>query len=108
MRLDGVMHSVMDHIGTTRWVIADGYIPDRSTGPPPEMTSHEAAAILNTGEADAHVRITLYFTDREPVGPYAFDVGARRTRHVRFNDLKDPEPLPLGTEYAAVIESDVP
>lgn len=33
---------------------------------------------------------------------------ARRTRHVRFNDLKDPEPVPLGTDYASVIESDVP
>lgn len=33
---------------------------------------------------------------------------ARRTRHVRFNDLKDPEPVPLGTGYASVIESDVP
>jgi hypothetical protein len=26
----------------------------------------------------------------------------------RFNDLKDPEPIPLATDYASVIESDVP
>jgi hypothetical protein len=26
---------------------------------------------------------------------------------VRFNDLDDPEPIPRGTDYASVIESDV-
>jgi hypothetical protein len=28
--------------------------------------------------------------------------------HLRFNELDDPEPVPVGTEYASVIESDVP
>ncbi len=32
----------------------------------------------------------------------------RRTRHLRFNDLEDPEPVPRDTDYASVIESDVP
>jgi hypothetical protein len=35
-------------------------------------------------------------------------VPARRTLHLRFNDLADPEPVPRGTDYASVIESDVP
>lgn len=35
-------------------------------------------------------------------------VGAQRTKHLRFNDLKDPAPVPVGTDYACVIESDVP
>jgi hypothetical protein len=35
-------------------------------------------------------------------------VGARRTLHLRFNDLKDPEPVPRDTSYASVIESTVP
>lgn len=95
-------------IGRRRWAIAEGYIPPRSTGPEPEMTSHETACLLNTGDRDAHVRITVYFTDRDPVGPYRVTVPARRTRHVRFNELKDPEPIPRGTDYASVIESDVP
>lgn len=33
---------------------------------------------------------------------------ARRTRHVRFNDLTDPEPVPVDTDFASVIESDRP
>ena len=41
-------------------------------------------------------------------GPYHVTVPARRTKHVRFNDLTDPEPIPRATDYASVIESDVP
>ena len=94
-------------IGRKRWAIAEGYIPEQSHGPEPEMTSHEAVCILNTGDKEARITITVYYTDREPVGPYKVEVPARRTKHVRFNDLIDPQPIPLGTEYAALIESDV-
>lgn len=98
----------MPHLGRTTWVIAEGYIPSGSTGPEPEMVSHETACLLNTGDEDAHVEITLYFPDREPVGPYRVTVPARRTVHQRFNDLTDPAPVPLGSEYASVLTSDVP
>ncbi|MBW3665333.1 MAG: sensory rhodopsin transducer [Actinobacteria bacterium] len=94
--------------GATRWVIAEGYIPSDSHGPEPQMTSHETACILNAGDRDAHVRITVYFADREPVGPYETTVPARRTRHLRFNELDEPEPVPRDTDYASTIDSDVP
>jgi hypothetical protein len=95
-------------LGATTWVIAEGYIPGTSTGPEPAMLSHETACMINTADADAHVAITLYFKDREPVGPYRVTVPARRTLHQRFNDLTDPEPVPRDTDYASVITSDVP
>ncbi|NIQ56773.1 MAG: hypothetical protein GWN71_26395, partial [Gammaproteobacteria bacterium] len=60
----------------------------------PQMTSHETACILNASDRDARVEITVYFTDREPAGPYRLTVPARRTRHLRFNQLNDPEPIP--------------
>jgi len=95
-------------IGSKTWAIAEGYIPDSSTGEGPALLSHETVCLLNTNDVDAQVEITLYFKDREPVGPYRLTVPARRTRHVRFNDLKDPEPVPLATDYASVIRADVP
>lgn len=95
-------------LGRRRWAIAEGYIPFASHGPEPQMTSHETACLLNAGERDAVVTITVYFADREPAGPYQVTVPARRTRHVRFNRLDDPEPIPQDTDYASVIESDVP
>jgi len=98
----------MATIGSKVWAIAEGYIPPGSTGPAPAMTSHETACLLNPGDKDARVQITLYFADREPVGPYSVEVPARRTRHVRFNDLTVPEPVPRGTDYASVIVADEP
>ena len=98
----------MEPIGHTRWAIAEGWIPAWSHGPAPELTSHETACILNACDRDANVRITVFFADREPAGPYHLTVPARRTLHQRFNDLTDPEPIPVATNYAAVIESDVP
>src|SRR5690349_4889963 len=98
----------MQAIGRRRWAIAEGYIPTWSHGPEPAMLSHETACVLNASDKEAHVEITVYFADRDPLGPYRISVGARRTRHVRFNDLQEPAPIPRGTDYASVIESDVP
>jgi hypothetical protein len=95
-------------IGAKTWVIAEGYIPKESHGPEPQMTSHETVCLLNCSDNDAHVEITIYYKDREPVGPYRLIVSARRTRHVRFNDLREPEMIPRDTDYSSVIESDVP
>jgi hypothetical protein len=98
----------MKPIGKTRWAIAEGYIPDRSSGPAHEMTSHETACILNAGDTDARIKITVFFSDREPIGPFEITVPARRTKHLRFNDLKTPQTIPLATDYSSLIESDVP
>jgi hypothetical protein len=88
----------MEAIGRRRWAIAEGYIPSESAFSDRALISHETACILNTGDRDA----------RKPVGPYRVTVGAHRTLHLRFNDLKDPKPVPRDTDYASIFESDVP
>jgi hypothetical protein len=95
-------------IGSTVWAVAEGWIPDGSTGPEPEMTSHETLCFLNTGDSPAEVTIFLYFEDREPAGPYRLTVPARRTLHQWINKLEDPEPVPKATDYAMLVESSVP
>jgi hypothetical protein len=94
-------------IGHRVWAIPEGWIPGRSTGPD-DMESHETVSFLNATDQDANVDITVYFSDREPAGPYRVQVPARRTLHQWFNDLDDPEPIPIETDYASVIKSDVP
>jgi hypothetical protein len=98
----------MEAIGRRRWAIAEGYIPSESAFSDRALISHETACILNAGDREARIEITILFADREPVGPYRVTVGARRTLHLRFNDLKDPQPVPLDTDYASIFESDVP
>jgi hypothetical protein len=98
----------MEAIGRRRWAIAEGYIPSESAFSDRALISHETACILNGGDRVAQIEITILFADREPVGPYKVTVGARRTLHLRFNDLKDPKPVPRDTDYASIFESDVP
>jgi hypothetical protein len=95
-------------IGHKIWAIAEGYIPSRSASQSRELISHEAACMLNAGETKACVEITLYFEDRQPVGPYKIEIQPRRTLHMRFNDLTDPEPVPRDLSYSSVIRSNVP
>lgn len=94
-------------IGRKRWAIAEGYIPPESHGRAPQMTSHECVCLLNASAENANVQLTVFYADREPV-TYRLAIPARRTRHVRFNDLTEPERIPLDTNFASVIESDVP
>jgi len=98
----------MQAIGQKRWAIAEGYIPSESSFADRALISHETACILNANDRDAQVVITIFFANREPVGPYRVIVSARRTLHLRFNDLDDPQPIPRDTDYASVFESDVP
>jgi hypothetical protein len=98
----------MDAIGRRRWAIAEGYIPSESSYSDRALTSHETACILNAGDRDAQIAITIFFANKEAVGPYRVTVPARRTLHLRFNDLEHPQPIPRDTDYASVFESDVP
>jgi hypothetical protein len=100
--------SVTALLGHCRWAIPGGHIPLESHGPEPQLTSFDRACLLNAGDEKAEVELTLYYSDEEPVGPYRLRVGARRVRHVRFNDLIDPLAMPLDVDYSVVVTSTVP
>lgn len=97
-----------DAIGATIWVIADGYLPTGGIEGDPALECHESFSILNAGDTEAWVMITLYFADRDPAGPYEARVGAERCLHLRPGEFDRPEPVPRNTDYAAVIRSDRP
>ena len=80
----------MEPIGKRRWAIAEGYIPPSSTGETRQLRSHETACILNAGDADAHIAITVFHADREPDAPHQVVVPARRTLHLRLDELGIP------------------
>ena len=98
----------MQPIGRRRWSIAEGHIPSQSSFSDRALISHETACILNANDQEAHIEMTVFFADREPVGPYRITVAPRRTLHLRFNDLKDPATIPRDTDFSSVFESDVP
>jgi hypothetical protein len=81
-------------IGSRCWALPEG--------------NRETASLLNTSAQDAHVEMTLFFSDREPAGPYRMTVPSRRSQPLRLKDFRDPEPVPAGANFSTVIESDVP
>ena len=97
----------MEH-GKCTWLVADCYWPEITT--PGHYVSHEAICVLNTGNADADINITLYFEDREPMCGFSAKVAARRTSHIRMDKLTNSkgEQVPMGVPYAALVESTVP
>lgn len=98
----------MKAFGRRVWAIAEGYIPSGSVSNAHDLVSHEAACFLNTGDREADIAITLLFKDCDSVGPYRLKVESKRTVHMRFNDLRDPAPVPRDTSYASLIESTEP
>jgi hypothetical protein len=98
----------MKAIGRKIWAVPGGHISPESMGPEPECTSRDVLCLLNAGGTEAHLEATVYYADRDPVGPYRLTVPSRRVRHVRVNDLVDPLPVPLDVDYGMVVTSDVP
>lgn len=92
--------------GKKVWLVADGFWPAESNGQP----SHEAVCVLNTGDTDAAVTLTLFFEDRPELSGFVTCCPARRTRHIRLDRLTnaDGKPVPRGVPYALLLESDVP
>ncbi|OYD07154.1 sensory rhodopsin transducer [Paludifilum halophilum] len=97
----------MKPYGGKVWLVPDAYFPEHSSG---RFPSHEAVCLLNTGERDAQVELTLFFEDREPVTGFPVECPAVRTRHVRLDQLKseDGQRVPPGVPYSILVESDVP
>ncbi|WP_207514375.1 sensory rhodopsin transducer [Longitalea luteola] len=96
------------NVGNTIWMIPGGQIPLESTGKEPEFTSRDVLYLLNTNSQEANVNITIYYTNRAPAGPYDVTVKGNSVRNLRFNDLVNPEPIFLDTEYAVFVQSDLP
>ena len=93
--------------GKKTWVFPDAELPPKGENTIP---GHESLIVLNTGDIDANIRITLFFTDREPVNDINVVVKAKRVRCLRTNERRDfGEHIPkIGEQYAIVLESDVP
>ena len=93
--------------GKTFWFIPDAFYPVTDNG---EYVSHEAVCVLNTNDEDAHISITLFFEDKEPIGGFEAVCGARRTNHIRMDRIvsKDGRKVERGIPYAMTVESDVP
>lgn len=94
-------------IGKRTWVFADGDLPPHPEGVG-EPRAHEALMVVNTGGADAHLRVTLLFENAEPEEGLELVVPAKRVSCFRMDQAiwGSDYVIPFG-QYAVVVESDV-
>ena len=99
---------MMKALGKTTWLVPDCFYPEITTDGP--YVSHEAICVLNTGDQDAELALTLYFEDEEPDCGFRAVCGARRTNHIRLDQIKDANGAGIrkGKPYALLIESSAP
>ena len=95
-------------LGSRIWLIPDCYYP--STSSPGHYVSHEAICVLNVGDKDAHLKLTLYFEDRDPIRSFKAVCKAGRTNHIRLDKIRDENgnSIPQDVPYAVMVESDQP
>lgn len=91
--------------GKKVWIFPDGSLPPKGANLIP---GHESIIITNVSEQVANIKITLLYTDRDPVS-FNTQVEAMRVRCLRTNEEKDfgkyiPE---IDEQYAIMLESDV-
>lgn len=97
----------MNSLGSKIWIIPDGFLPLKSSG---DFVSHEAVCVLNVGEKDVNINLSIYFEDREPMEDFKATCGAKRTNHIRLDKIKDSngKSIPRNVPYAIKVESDGP
>lgn len=95
--------------GKKKWYIVDGYRPSPQPDPNAVYEGHESIMILNTNDRDAHVLISVYFEDREPVENIPYLVPAKRIRCFKSNDAQVLGGLEIGVgvQYSMSLKSDV-
>ncbi|MDD4772690.1 MAG: sensory rhodopsin transducer [Eubacteriales bacterium] len=92
--------------GKKNWVFCDGDLPPKTGGP---MDAHESLMILNLNDADAEIKVTVLFEDKDPVENITLKVAAKRVRCFRLDGpIGDIDyQIPFG-QYALSLRSDVP
>jgi hypothetical protein len=94
--------------GKKVWIFPDGDLPEADSKS--TLEAHEALMILNTSDEDAHIKLTFYFSDRDPIENVKQEVGAKRVKCIRMDhpDEIGGAKIPYRTQYALRVESDIP
>lgn len=93
--------------GKNVWIFPDGElpVPDRNSG----LEAHEALIVLNTSNNYTNIKLTFYFSDKDPVENIPIKIGAQRVKCIRIDNPNDigGVKIPYSTQYALKVESDL-
>lgn len=92
--------------GKNVWIFPDAELPPEGVNLIP---GHESVIITNVSDRNTNVKITLLYTDKDPVS-FTIQVEAMRVRCLRTNNPSDfgEFTAKFDEQYAIMLESDVP
>lgn len=92
--------------GKKVWIFPDAELPPVGVN---AISGHESVIVTNVTEQTAHLTITLFYEEKEPV-LFRTNVAAKRVRCLRTNRESDFGIYTAreGEQYAIMLESDVP
>ena len=93
--------------GKNIWMIPDGFMSDSECG---GFVSHESICVLNLSGEEAHITMTVYFEDAEPLRGLHAVCAHERSHHIRLDKLvsDDGRKIPKNVPYSVLVESDRP
>lgn len=93
--------------GKKVWFFPDG---DRPPFGDSELKGHESYVVLNPNKQTAHVNFTFYYEDKDPLTDVKVTVDGERVFCFQTHNAQHfgEHTMPLTTQYAAKVESDVP
>ena len=93
--------------GKKTWFFPDG---DRPPFGDSELRGHESFIVLNPNVSKANITFTIYFEDKQPIRNIKMVVEGERVKCFQTHnpDHFGEHVLPITTQYAVKIDSDVP
>ena len=94
----------MSVCGKKNWISPDCELPPEGEG---ILKGHESVIIVNDTDKVAHIKVKLFFPDKDPYTDIEWTVEAQRVRCFRMNNLEDMcgYEVERETQYAMKLES---
>ena len=91
--------------GKKNWIIPDCELPPEGEG---ELKGHESVIVVNDSDKTAHIKVKLFFVDKDCYEGINWTVEAGRVRCFRMNNPDDMSGYVVEKElqYAMKLESD--
>ena len=103
----------MSDIGKKIWIFPDAFLPAKGrpykTSKNEDQFGHESLCMLNSSDTDALLNISFYYEDREPLVNYEHTLKAKRSLHLRLDNitLLNNQKLLREVPYSIILKSNI-
>ena len=101
----------MNNLGKNIWVFPDAFLPIKGnpykTSTSGDQFSHESLCIVNSNDENSELNIMFLFEDRDPIDDFKCTINAKRSLHLRLDNIifDDETTLPREVPYSIILRS---